>query len=174
MWYSNERQGDKAISGLDEDVKLLENRKQLQYYNQRRVHPRRSKLSNFSEPSHSKASVSKGEDKELNINEVVSGLRQMRKKIHRTSLLSPKSTSQLALRGYARRKLGDLNEVVNIAMTNTNHKTTKELTYDQEALIKTLGTHKIAARAEVNATAPNDTGTAKRKGIPFGSTEDLL
>ncbi|SPJ82324.1 uncharacterized protein FTOL_09729 [Fusarium torulosum] len=120
MWYSNERQGDEAISGFDEDVKLLENRKQQQYYNQRRVHPRRSKLSNFSEPSHSKASVSKGEDKELNINEV--------------------STSQLALRQYALRKLGALNK---------------------EALDKALGTHKFAARAEVNATAPNDTGTAK-------------
>ncbi|KAH7235472.1 hypothetical protein BKA59DRAFT_459034 [Fusarium tricinctum] len=103
-----------------------------------RCFPRRGKPYNFAGPSHSKARVYKGEGKELNINEVISGLRHMQKKIYRKSLLS-----QLTQNEY------------------------DEFIDGQETIVKILGTQKIADRAEVNATP-------KWKGLPFGSTENLL
>lgn len=171
--HSNEGQGDEAISGLNEDTKLLENRKPHMYHIEGRVQPRRSRPSTVTDPFRSKTRVSRGEDKEPDINEASSGLRHMRKRIHRRSLLSPKSTSLMVHREYVpQRWTIDLSEVLDLAMTNTNHKTTNELEYDTEAPNKTPGSHEVAARAEVNATAPHF--RAKLDGIPYSSTGDFF
>ncbi|CAJ0547473.1 Ff.00g042270.m01.CDS01 [Fusarium sp. VM40] len=133
---------------------LLEDRKLRQYHNQGRVHLRTGGPSIFTGPSRSKASVSRGGNKELDINEAISGQRHMRKNIHRTSLSFANSTSQMTRSEYdAQLKFADLNE---------------------ETLIKTLGTHKSVAQAENDTTAPNGIGTTKLDRTSFRSTENLL
>lgn len=104
---------------------LLEDRKLRQYHNQGRVHLRTGGPSIFAGPSRSKASLSRGGNKELDINEAISGQRHMRKSIHRTSLSFANSIPQMTRSEHdAQLKFADLNEVLIIANTNTKHKTT--------------------------------------------------